>query len=145
MSLNCLIIDDEPLARECIANYVREIPFLHAVGMGNNPLDVQSLMENHEVDLIFLDIQMPKINGIDFLKSGPIKPMVIITTAFPSYALESFQLDVMDYLLKPITFQRFYRAVNKAQDYHRLLKRSAGAENLPNKEADNFFFIKCDH
>ncbi|MEL7530850.1 MAG: LytTR family DNA-binding domain-containing protein [Bacteroidota bacterium] len=145
MSLNCLIIDDEPLARECIANYVREIPFLRSVGMGNNPLDVQSLMDEHEVDLLFLDIQMPKINGIDFLKSAPLKPMVIITTAFPSYALESFQLDVMDYLLKPITFQRFYRAVNKAHDYHRLLKRSQSPESSTPKQADNFFFVKCDH
>ncbi|MEL6653680.1 MAG: LytTR family DNA-binding domain-containing protein [Bacteroidota bacterium] len=146
MSLNCLIIDDEPLARECIANYVRELPFLEAVGTGNNPLEIQSLMDQQRVDLIFLDIQMPKLNGIEYLKLGALKPMVIITTAFPSYALESFQLDVLDYLLKPITFQRFYQAASKAQDYHRLLNRSLGEAQHTTKPAEeDFFFVKCDH
>src|SRR6187549_518863 len=124
MVLNCVIIDDEPLARECITNYVNEVEFLKLAGVGNNPIDLVQLLKEHTVDLIFLDIQMPVMNGIDFLKATQQLPMVIITTAYPSYALEGFQLDVMDYLVKPIVFSRFFMAVNKAKDYHQLLTRS---------------------
>jgi DNA-binding LytR/AlgR family response regulator len=141
--LNCVTIDDEPLARECIVNYINEIDFLQSVGTGNNPLELTKLLDDQKVDLIFLDIQMPVINGIEFLKMAAHPPMVIITTAYPSYALESFQLDVLDYLVKPITFNRFFKAVNKAKDYHQLLTRSTPAEQ-PKTEPD-YFFIKCDY
>src|SRR5690606_37763341 len=121
--LKCVAIDDEPLARECIANYVSEMDFLQLIGTGSNAVELTTLLGEQHIDLIFLDIQMPKINGIEFLKMTPNPPMVIITTAYPSYALESFQLDVLDYLVKPITFNRFFKAVSKARDYHNLLKR----------------------
>ncbi|HWB26887.1 MAG TPA: LytTR family DNA-binding domain-containing protein [Chitinophagaceae bacterium] len=141
--INCVIIDDEPLAREGIANYVREIDFLHLVKTCENTLELSALLDEHAVDLIFLDIQMPKMNGIDFLKIAQKLPMVIITTAFPTYALESFQLNVLDYLLKPITFERFFKAVNKAKDYHHLVtQRSNAAAGKVPQEAD-YFFIKC--
>jgi DNA-binding LytR/AlgR family response regulator len=123
---------------------VREVDFLQLVGTGSNPVELASLLGQHEVDLIFLDIQMPVINGIEFLKMTPNPPMVIITTAYPSYALESFQLDVLDYLVKPITFTRFFKAVGKARDYHALLTRSSGNELSKTTEAD-YFFIKCDY
>ena len=145
MKLKCVTIDDEPLARECIANYVREIDFLQLTGMGNNPIDLTRLLDEQEIDLIFLDIQMPVINGIEFLKMTPNPPMVIITTAYPSYALEGFQLDVLDYLVKPITFNRFFKAVSKAKDYHHLLVKSSSADRSKSNLSADYFFIKCDY
>jgi len=139
--LNCVIIDDEPLAREGMANYVKEIDFLQLSGTCVNPVELVQLLDRQAVDLIFLDIQMPKMDGIEYLKITPKPPMVIITTAFPSYALESFQLNVLDYLLKPITFDRFFKAANKAKDYHQLITKAADPGN--DKTAANYFFIKC--
>lgn len=145
MTLKCVVIDDEPLARECIANYVREVDFLQLTGSGSNPIDLTRLLDEQDVDLIFLDIQMPVINGIEFLKMTQNLPMVIITTAYPSYALDGFQLDVLDYLVKPITFNRFFKAVNKAKDYNNLLLKSASADLTKPTPAVNYFFIKCDY
>jgi len=145
MNLTCVIIDDEPLARECITNYVAEVDFLTLVGVGNNPLDLLQLLEKHTPDLIFLDIQMPVMNGIDFLKTTPRLPMVIITTAYPSYALEGFQLDVMDYLVKPIVFSRFVQAITKAKDYHQLVERSKATNQGNTEPPVDYFFIKCGH
>ncbi|HEY2581079.1 MAG TPA: LytTR family DNA-binding domain-containing protein [Mucilaginibacter sp.] len=143
MMINCAIIDDEPLAREGLSNYVREVDFLQLAGTCENPLELIKLMDDRQVDLIFLDIQMPKMNGIDFIKIMPKPPMVIITTAYPSYALEGFQLNVLDYLLKPITFDRFFKSANKARDYHRLVTNSAST-GMQNTETDEkYFFIKC--
>jgi DNA-binding LytR/AlgR family response regulator len=144
MELTCVIIDDEPLARECIANYVSEVGFLKLVGEGNNPVDLVGLIARHSPDLIFLDIQMPVMNGIDFLKTTPRLPMVIITTAYPTYALEGFQLDVMDYLVKPIVFNRFFQAINKAKDYHQLLARSSAYDQSVSSTVD-YTFVKCGH
>jgi two-component system LytT family response regulator len=135
--INCVIIDDEPLAREGLANYVREVDFLNLGGIGENPLELLPLIDQGAADLVFLDIQMPKMNGIEFLKILPKPPMVIITTAYPSYALDGFQLNVLDYLLKPVTFERFFKAAAKARDYHKLLTGS------PAGPTENYFFIKC--
>lgn len=145
MTLKCVTIDDEPLARECIANYVNEIDFLHLTGTGSNAVELSSLIDQYEVDLVFLDIHMPVMNGIEYLKMTPKPPMVIITTAYPSYALESFQLDVLDYLVKPITFNRFFKAVTKAKDYHQLLQRSAQSNTTNSLAEADHFFIKCDY
>lgn len=144
MAISCIIIDDEPLARECIANYVAEVDFLQLAGEGSNPIELLRLLETHSPDLIFLDIQMPVMNGIDFLKANPKLPMVIITTAYPSYALEGFQLDVMDYLVKPIVFPRFFQAITKVKEYHQLVTRSSAAEVSGSPRLD-YFFIKCGH
>ncbi len=143
MNLKCAIIDDEPLARECISNYVKEIDFLESVGIASNPIELTQLLKQHRIDLIFLDIQMPTMSGIDFLKITPNLPMVIITTAYPSYALDGFQLDVLDYLVKPITFNRFFKAVTKAKDYNELIIKSEASKLT--KSSINYFFIKCDH
>ncbi|MBC7920860.1 MAG: response regulator transcription factor [Ferruginibacter sp.] len=143
--INCVIIDDEPLAREGLANYVREVDFLHLTGTGENPLELITLLDQQPTDLIFLDIQMPKMNGIDFLKIVQNPPLVIITTAFPSYALEGFQLNVLDYLLKPITFDRFFKAVNKAKDYYRLIKESVQPGIHGVGQGDDYFFIRCEN
>ncbi|WP_020598856.1 LytR/AlgR family response regulator transcription factor [Spirosoma panaciterrae] len=141
--LNCVIIDDEPLAREGLANYVREVDFLQLTGTCENPLELIALLDKQPIDLIFLDIQMPKMSGIDFLKIVQKPPMVIITTAYPTYALEGFQLNVLDYLLKPITFDRFFKSANKAKDYHRLLNQSVSSGSPKVESADDYFFIKC--
>jgi DNA-binding LytR/AlgR family response regulator len=139
--MNCVIIDDEPLAREGIANYVHEIDFLNLIGTCSNPIELTNIMHQQKVDLIFLDIQMPKMNGLDFLKITSNPPLVIITSAYPSYALESFQLDVLDYLLKPITFDRFFKAVKKAREYFQLVT----GQPAPNAESKNYFFVKCEN
>jgi two-component system LytT family response regulator len=135
--INCVIIDDEPLARDGLANYVREVSFLNLSGIGENPLELLPLIDRQAADLVFLDIQMPKMNGIEFLKILHKPPMVIITTAYPSYALDGFQLNVLDYLLKPITFERFFKAAAKARDYHQLLTGNPAAS------VEDYFFIKC--
>ena len=142
MIIQCVIIDDEPLARECIANYIREIDFLKLVGEGNNPLQLIELMEHQEIDLIFLDIQMPVMNGIEFLKITNQRPSVILTTAFPNYALDGFELDVMDYLLKPITFNRFFKAVKKVWEFKQVQDASV---NKTSRASDiDYFFVKND-
>jgi DNA-binding LytR/AlgR family response regulator len=143
MNINCIIVDDEPLAREGLGNYVREVDFLQLAGTCENPLELMKLLDRQPADLIFLDIQMPKMNGIEFLKIMQKPPMVVITTAYPTYALESFQLDVLDYLLKPITFERFFKAASKARDYHRLLTKPASADVIKTERPDDYFFIKC--
>ena len=143
--LKCLVVDDEPLARECIVNYINVTDFLHLDGTANNPLTLARLLETQEVDLIFLDIQMPVMNGIDFLKVVQNPPMVIIVTAFPTFALEGFQLDVLDYLVKPITFNRFFKAVSKAKDYHQLRVQSAAARPSNKNSVADYFFVKCDY
>ncbi|QEC80220.1 LytR/AlgR family response regulator transcription factor [Mucilaginibacter ginsenosidivorax] len=143
MNINCIIVDDEPLAREGLGNYVREVDFLQLAGTCENPLELMKLLDQQPADLIFLDIQMPKMNGIELLKIMQKPPMVVITTAYPTYALESFQLDVLDYLLKPITFERFFKAASKARDYHRLLTKTTSADINKAEKQDDYFFIKC--
>lgn len=145
MPIHCVIIDDEPLARECITNYVREIDFLELTGTGSNPVELERTLNEQPVDLIFLDIQMPLLNGVDYLRMTPKRPMVILTTAYPHYALEGFQLDVLDYLVKPITFDRFFKAATKARDYHRLKSLPPDKEGIPNTDNAEYFFIKCDY
>lgn len=141
--INCVIIDDEPLAREGLASYVREVDFLQLAGTCENPVELIKLLDQYHIDLIFLDIQMPKMSGIDFLKIAKNPPMVIITTAFPSYALEGFQLNALDYLVKPVTFELFFKAAKKAKDYHRLITQTLSAEPSRAEKDAGYFFIKC--
>lgn len=141
--INCVITDDEPLAREGIANYVKEVDFLTLTGICENPVELVNLLKQRPADLLFLDIQMPKLSGIDFLKMIQHPPMVIITTAFPEYALEGFQLNVLDYLLKPITFDRFFKSATKARDYHQLMNPVIKNDTPVTETAADHFFIKC--
>ncbi|MCS3798128.1 LytR/AlgR family response regulator transcription factor [Niastella sp. OAS944] len=113
-TIRCLIIDDEPPAREIIRRYVQEIPTLQLMGECANAIQALTSLQQHPVDLLFLDIRMPQLNGTDFIKTLKNPPKVIITTAFSEYALEGYELDVVDYLMKPIRFDRFLKAVNKA-------------------------------
>ena len=131
--MTCIIVDDEPFAREGIRLNIEETPFLEVIGEFENAIEANNFLSQNEVDLMFLDIEMPGINGLDFIRSLDKKPLVILTTAYPQYALESYELDTVDYLLKPIQLERFIRAANKARDMHQLLQlaeehASAGVE-----------------
>jgi len=138
MKLNCLIIDDEPLARRGIHEYVKEIDFLHSVGECGSAAEAANVMAKQHVDLLLLDIQMPRLTGIDFLKTLSHPPMAIITTAYSEYALEGYSLDVIDYLVKPIPFDRFLKAVQKALDFHQMRHRET-PESSP-----EYFFVKSN-
>lgn len=136
MKLKCLIVDDEPMARKGLEEYVKDIPLLEYEGSCENALKANEFLQHNTVDLMLLDINMPHLSGIELLKSLENPPLVIFTTAHPDYALESYSLDVLDYLVKPIMFDRFQKAVQKAWDYQ-LLRSSSMA-------SPEFFFIKCD-
>jgi two-component system, LytTR family, response regulator len=135
MTLNCLIVDDEPLARNLLSDYVRKVPSLHLAGTFEGPLPAIEFLKTTPVDLLLLDIQMPDITGIGLLKVLPVKPLVIFTTAYSEYALDGYELDVVDYLLKPISFERFLKAINKAQSR---LSQSKASTSLP----EDFIFVK---
>ena len=141
MKLKCIIIDDEPVARKVLQEFVEEIDYLELVGLAENPLKATTLLNDHVIDVIFLDINMPKINGIDFLKSSKTNASIIMTTAYPEYAVEAFGLDVLDYLVKPIAFNRFLKACNKAREISGLKK---SVQSPPDK-TDDHFFIKCNN
>lgn len=138
MSLRCLIIDDEPVARKVLREYIDDISFLEIAGEADNPLKAQPILDREPIDVIFLDINMPRLTGIEFLQSNSSLPMVILTTAYAEYALDGFALDVLDYLVKPFSFSRFLKACNKAKEYHQM-KRQAG-DNPSHK--GNYFFVK---
>ena len=141
MKLKCIIIEDEPVARKVLQEFVAEVDFLELVGYAENPLKAMPLLEGNNIDIVFLDINMPKINGIDFLKSYKTNARIIITTAYPVYAVEAYGLDVLDYLVKPVSFERFLKACNKAKELSDL-KKTAPAKI---QKSPDHFFIKCDN
>jgi two-component SAPR family response regulator len=114
--MNCLAIDDEPLALDIIKNFCAKIDFINLAGTFTNPIEAIKLINRQEIDVIFIDIQMPNITGLEFIRSLKNPPLVIFTTAYPNYALEGFDLNATDYLVKPISFERFLRSVNKAYE-----------------------------
>ena len=116
--MKCIIVDDEPLAREGLKLNIDEVPSLELSGSFENAMQANDFLNDNPVDLMFLDIQMPGVSGLDFLKSLKNRPMVILTTAYPQFALEGFELDVIDYLVKPIKTERFLKAINKARYYY---------------------------
>ncbi|WP_343696134.1 response regulator transcription factor [Flavobacterium sp.] len=113
MKIDCIIVDDEPLAIKLLENHISKIDQLHLVGTAGNALEAYKLIKSSPVDLIFLDIQMPDLTGIDFLKSLKTKPKTIFTTAYREFAIEGFELEAVDYILKPITFERFFKAIER--------------------------------
>jgi len=139
MTLNCVIVDDEPIARKLLQEYIEETDFLKLVGTAENPLKAAGLIKSLQVDLIFLDINMPKMNGMEFLRSSSNLPMVIMTTAYGQYALEGFEMAVVDYLVKPFSLERFLKAAQKALEL-KLLKDKAG----PDRQEPEHFFVKCN-
>jgi two-component system LytT family response regulator len=112
--IRCVVVDDEPLAREVVSRFIARVPFLQLVAECANAIQAMALVQQQEIDLLFVDIQMPELLGTEFIKILRHSPKIILTTAYPEYALEGYELDVVDYLLKPIQFERFLKAVNKA-------------------------------
>jgi DNA-binding LytR/AlgR family response regulator len=145
-TLNCLIVDDEELARMLLENFVSRLPHLNLVGKCANPFEAMQVLQEHTVDLIFLDIQMPEMTGTEFLKTLTQKPLVIFTTAYSEYAIEGYELDVVDYLLKPFSFERFMQAVNKASQR---LKLETAVENQNSKSENTneneHILVKSEH
>jgi len=138
MKLKCIIVDDEPVARKLLEEYILDVDFLELKGKAENPLKASSLLQSNEINLMFLDINMPKLSGIEFLRTSHALPLTIMTTAYAEYAVEGFEFDVLDYLVKPFSFERFFKAVNKAKDYYVLKTRP------PESSPHNYFFVKCD-
>ncbi len=142
--IRCLIIDDEYPARVLLKDYIQKMSFLKLTGSFKNPVEALSKIQSEPVDLIFLDIQMPELSGIEFLKSFPNKTNVILTTAYSEYALTGYELNVLDYLLKPISFERFVLAVNKAADIIRL-QNDVKEPGRQEAEEKKFITVKADH
>jgi len=139
--MNVIIVDDEPLAQDVLETYINQIPELNLIRKCNNALEANEALKNNDVDLMFLDIQMPQLTGIDFLKTLAKPPMVVFTTAYPNYAIEGFELDALDYLLKPISLERFMKSVNKADELYGLKQNRT---EIVEGENNDFFFVKAD-
>ncbi len=115
--MRCIIVDDEPVARKILQEFAERVPFLEVAGKFENALKAEDFLQGNLVDIMFLDIEMPRLSGLQYLKTSVIQPLVILTTAFPQYALEGYELNIIDYLLKPFAFSRFLKAVQKAKEY----------------------------
>jgi two-component system, LytTR family, response regulator len=139
MMINCLIIDDEPLAVKLLDDFINKVPFLNLVEKCYEPMLAFNYLKNDKIDLLFLDIKMPDISGIDFLKSIHKKPDVIFTTAYQEYAINGFELNAIDYLLKPFSFNRFLAAANKAKNHFEL------STNKSSSVSKEYFFINVAH
>jgi len=148
MKINCIAVDDEPLALEIIQEYCAKVPFLNLMQTFDNAIDTMEYLRNNRVDLILLDIQMEDLTGIQLLNALKVKPFVIMTTAFDTYALQGYDLDVTDYLLKPFSFQRFLKAINKVYDGMENEAAVPEAKQVVMYPADisgaDYFFVKTE-
>ncbi len=138
--IKCIIVDDEPFAQKGLKEYIEEVDFLELIGVCDNAMQAYPFINKGEADLILLDIEMPGLSGIDFLKSLHYMPAVIFTTAYPQYALQGYDLDVIDYLVKPISFQRFLKAITKAK--HFLADKMKDASQVAGE--NDYFFLKVN-
>ncbi len=149
--IRCLVVDDEPLALHILEDYISKMPFLQLVKATTNPIEALTMVQAAEADLVFLDVQMPELTGIQFLKIANGKAKVILTTAYPQYALEGYELDVVDYLLKPIAFDRFFKSVQKAQSIIQPVTakpQQVLVQAEPVQQDDfstDFIFVKTEH
>lgn len=141
MKIKCIIIDDEPLAGEVIETHLKEFSNMELLGSFTNPLDALPIIEGGDVDAIFIDINMPKMSGLDFIRSLDVKPHFIITTAYREYAVESFDLDVFDYLVKPVPFARFLKSINKLSQK---MMNDHSNGGTPQSGEKSFIFLKVD-
>ena len=150
--MNAIIVDDEPLARDVLETYLERMPDVNLVATCSNAFEANQALKDQQVDLMFLDIQMPQLTGMDFLRTLQNPPMVIFTTAYSEYAIEGFELDALDYLLKPISFDRFVKAVNRAKEQKNLQTGGVtSTEETPVEDAsgksvleEDFIFVKAD-
>ncbi len=136
--LSCIIVDDEPVARKILQEFSEQVPFLEVLGKFESAMKAEEFLKSNRPDLIFLDIEMPKVSGLQMLNRINIESMVILTTAFPQYALDGYELDIIDYLLKPFALSRFLKAVQKAKDFHELKTKPGGTES------PTYIFIKSE-
>ncbi|WP_162054774.1 LytR/AlgR family response regulator transcription factor [Pontibacter pamirensis] len=149
MNLRCIAVDDEPLALDIIESYISKLPFLQLIRTCSSATEAMQVLQEEKVDLMFLDIEMPELTGIQFLNILKNQPLIIFTTAYPDYALEGFNQDAVDYLLKPIPFDRFLKAVTKAQE--RLQRNGKASEATPAApvahapQEHDFMFVKADY
>lgn len=141
--LRCIAIDDEPLALELLVDNISKVPFLELVAECSNPLEAMKVLEQQSVDLVFLDIQMPGLTGLQFIQSLAEKPMFILITAYEKYALDGYTLDVLDYLVKPVSLDRFIKACNKAREMHQLKTRGNDGNGTASKA--DYFFVNVDY
>lgn len=143
--INVIIVDDEPLAQDVLETYIDKMPELHLVQKCSNALEANEALKANQIDLMFLDIQMPQLTGVDFLKTIQNPPLVVFTTAYPNYAIEGFELNALDYLLKPISLDRFMKAANKAIDQIELQRREGSSGDAASLEdTADYFFVKAD-
>lgn len=147
MSIRCIIVDDKPLAIDILKVYISKISFLDLVYTTQNPLEALEYIQTHSADLIFLDIQMPELNGIQFMKILGGKCKIILTTAYSEYALEGYEHDVADYLMKPVSFERFYKAVEKAvKSMDKMgIKEVDKTKDILNEMENNSLFVKTEY
>ena len=139
MTINCAIIDDEPLAAELLSSYAAKTPFLNLVGVYNSAVEAIRTLRSEPVDLLFLDIQMPELSGLEFATILPPETLIIFTTAFDRYAIDSYKVNTVDYLLKPITYENFLKAADKA------LRRIVDSRKQATYAADRFIYVKSDY
>lgn len=143
--MKCIVVDDEALARKLLTKYIEQIPHLELVATCKNPMEAAEVLQRETIDLMFLDIQMPQITGISFLKSLTQKPFVVFTTAYEKYALEGYTLDVVDYLLKPFGFERFFQAVNKVSERMQPNQSMASIPSELVTPSKDYLLIKSEH
>lgn len=139
--IRCIAIDDEPLALDLLEDNISKVPYLQLIARCDDALEATKVLNEKTIDLVFLDIQMPGLTGLKFIQSITQKPMFILVTAYEKYALEGFNLDVIDYLVKPVSLERFMKACNKAMEYHLLKTRDDGGE----KAAIDYLFVNVDY
>ena len=142
-TIRCVIIDDEPLARKGLSEYIMEVDFLQLSGEYENALKAADIINRGDVDLLFMDIEMPRISGLEFFRSLPLPPPVIFITAYPDHAPEGFELNALDYLVKPVSFDRFFKAAMKAREFYELRKKNKDEQIAPAGEGS--FFLKTDN
>nr|WP_297918791.1 response regulator [uncultured Allomuricauda sp.] len=141
--MKCIIVEDQPPAQRILQKYIEDLGYLELKGVFSNAIQAMAYLKSEAVDLLFLDIHLPKLSGIDFLKTIPNPPCVILTTAFSEYALEGYELDVTDYLLKPFSFQRFVKAVSKASDKKR--QQPLNLQESTGRDTRKDIYIKSGH
>jgi two-component system, LytTR family, response regulator len=144
MAIKCLIVDDEPPAREVLKRYVEQLPMLHLTGECSNAILAIGMLQQQHIDLLFLDIRMPQLNGIDFLRTLSAPPKIIFTTAYAEYAVESYELDIADYLMKPIRFDRFIKSINKAFPKQASIDTGEKFHPVDEKRTESFVYFRAD-
>lgn len=143
--IRCAVVDDEPLALGLMASYVKKTPFLELVGAYNSAVQAMQQMHDHPVDLVFLDIQMPELNGLDYSRMIPQQTRVVFTTAFNQYAIDGYKVNALDYLLKPISYPDFLQAAKKAQDWFKLVEQSLHSDDTEKTEEIQSIFVKSEY